>query len=113
VPRLSEQAVLVSSLIDVLPSLSLALLKEWLPLVADLVNHIRDSAMRDHCNKNFCDMLVSGDMDPERSQICVAWWMQGGGKAMLSLPRQQTHDEVDDPYVMSPVLSGVKALTKL
>jgi len=113
VPQLSEQAVLVSSLIDVLPSLSLALLEEWLPLVARLVNHIRDPAMRDHCNKSFCDMLVSGDMDPERSQVCVAWWMRGGGKAMLSQPQQETHGEVEDPYVMSPVLSGVKAMTKL
>lgn len=70
---LSEQAVLTLTIIDTLPQLPLDLLDEWLPLAADLVNRIEDSAMREYCKEHFWHMLVGGEMDPDRSGVCHAW----------------------------------------
>jgi hypothetical protein len=91
-PSLSEQAVLTLTLLDALPFLPLSLLEEWLPLSADLVHVIPDLPMRELCIKRFWDILVSGEMDPERSQICVAWWeTRGGREAVLYGPGEQGH----------------------
>ncbi|CAD0086075.1 unnamed protein product, partial [Aureobasidium mustum] len=70
IPDLSEQAVLTLTLMDAFPCLSLALLEEWLPLTATATRRITDPAMRDYCKKHFWEVLVGGEMDPERSQIC-------------------------------------------
>lgn len=61
---LSEQAVIVLTIIDILTQLSLELLDEWLPLAADVVNTIDDAAMREHCKEHFWLTLVDGAMDP-------------------------------------------------
>ncbi|KAF2423093.1 hypothetical protein EJ08DRAFT_596398 [Tothia fuscella] len=88
-PSLSEQAVLVLTLLDALPFLPLNLLEEWLPLAADLIHLIPDEGMREVCKKRYWDILVSGEMDPERSQICVAWWeTRGGREAVLFGPEE-------------------------
>ncbi|KAK5174538.1 uncharacterized protein LTR77_001618 [Saxophila tyrrhenica] len=80
---LSEQAVLVLTVIDTLPQLSLELLDEWLPLAAQLVNRIEDPAMREHCKEYYWHTLVGGEMDPDRSGVCHDWWSTRGGREML------------------------------
>ncbi|KAF2763273.1 hypothetical protein EJ05DRAFT_447683 [Pseudovirgaria hyperparasitica] len=82
-PPLSEQSILIMTLLDSLPFLPIPLLEEWLPLCADLVNTVGDKAMRDVCRNRFWEVLISGEMDPERSQTCVAWWGTMGGRERL------------------------------
>jgi hypothetical protein len=79
-PPLSEQAVLLLTLMDALYILPLGILEEWLPLTADLLNVVQDAGMRGHCKARFWDVLESGEMDVERSAICVAWWSTRGGR---------------------------------
>lgn len=97
VPDLSEQAVLVLTLIDSLPCLSLALLEEWLPLSAAVTQMITDATMREQCQKHFWETLVGGEMDPERSQICVSWWTTRGGREALL----ETDGPTNEQFVMS------------
>ena len=85
--ELSEQAVLVLTIIDTLPQLQLDLLNEWLPLAAELVNSIDDSSMREHCKEHFWHILVGGEMDPDRSGLCHAWWSTEGGRELLLFGR--------------------------
>ncbi|KAI5246841.1 hypothetical protein E4T47_08962 [Aureobasidium subglaciale] len=98
IPDLSEQSVLVLTLIDAFPCLSLALLEEWLPLTASATHVVTDPTMREYCQKHFWEVLVGGEMDPERSQICVRWWTSRGGRESL-LP-------VDIPVEREFVMSG-------
>jgi len=77
---LSEQAVLLLTLLDALPNVTLSVLEEWLPLTADLLNHIQDRSMREHCKKRFWEVLEGGEMDVERSAVCVSWWSTRGGR---------------------------------
>lgn len=79
-PPLSEQAVLLITLLDALPHLPLNILQEWLPLAADLLNTIENAAMREHCKARFWEVLESGEMDVERSAVCVGWWSTKGGR---------------------------------
>jgi hypothetical protein len=77
---LSEQAVLLLTILDALPNVTLSVLEEWLPLAADLLNVIQDRNMREHCKKWFWEVLESGEMDVERSAVCVSWWGTRGGR---------------------------------
>ena len=86
--ELSEQAVLTLTVIDSLTQISLDLLDEWLPLAVDMVNNIEDFAMREHCKKHFWHVLVDGEMDPDRSQVCHAWWSTVGGRDVLLFGRE-------------------------
>lgn len=109
IPRHSEQAVLVSTLIDALPALAHELLNEWLPLTAILINQISDPTMREDCKRHFWETLVGGEMDPERSQICVAWWTSRGGREMLIYGDESVGEE----YTMSGALPGESSTAKL
>jgi hypothetical protein len=80
---LSEQAVLTLTLLDALPFLPLDLLEEWLPISADLLHKIFDETMREECKKRLWDILISGEMDPDRSNICVTWWSTRGGREFV------------------------------
>lgn len=81
---LSEQAVLLLSLLDALPNVTLDILQGWLPMAADLLNVIRDKEMKEHCRKRFWALLEGGEMDVERSAVCVSWWgMRGGREKVL------------------------------
>ncbi|KAK4897024.1 hypothetical protein LTR27_005271 [Elasticomyces elasticus] len=80
VMELSEQAVLTLTVIDTLPQLPLDLLEEWLPLAAEMVNSLTDDMMREHCKEHFWHVLMDGEMDPHRSQLCAAWWNTSGGR---------------------------------
>lgn len=108
--ELSEQAVLVLTVIDTLPQLTLDLLDEWLPLATDLVNAIDDEAMREHCKEHFWHTLVGGEMDPDRSGVCHDWWSTRGGREMLLYGRE---DEQQSPFTMSGGLPDEARDTKL
>ncbi|KAK2624806.1 hypothetical protein QTJ16_005999 [Diplocarpon rosae] len=77
---LSEQSVLLLTLLDALPNVTLGVLEDWLPLAADLLNVVPDPTMKEHCKKRFWEVLESGEMDVERSAVCVAWWGTRGGR---------------------------------
>jgi hypothetical protein len=99
-PPLSEQAVLALTLIDALPFLSIALLEEWLPLCAQLLNTIDDAGMRESVKQRFWDMLISGEMDAERSGVAVGWWTSKGGREAVLYGRESR----DDEFMMSGAL---------
>jgi hypothetical protein len=96
---LSEQAIIVLTVIDILTQLPLSLLDEWLPISADMVNAIDDPNMREHCKEHFWSNLVDGAMDPERSLVCHAWWSSAGGRDHVLFGR-------DSADVMIPEMSG-------
>ncbi|KAF2400799.1 hypothetical protein EJ06DRAFT_509696 [Trichodelitschia bisporula] len=77
---LSEQAVLVLTLLDALPFLPVPLLEEWLPLAAGLVRGVGDAGMRDVARTRFWEVLVGGEMDAERAMVAAAWWGTWGGR---------------------------------
>ena len=110
--QLSEQTTLISTLTDALPSLSLELLIEWLPLTASLVNRIPDLPVRDRSRSHFWDVIVGGDMDPERSQVCVTWWTSEGGRELLLYGGMES-SEADQQYLMSGGLNEEKMAAKL
>jgi hypothetical protein len=82
-PPLSEQAALTLTLIDALPTLTPSQLYEWLPLVAEAVNGMQDPSMREPCRARLWEVLESGEMDVDRSAVCVAWWTSRGGREMV------------------------------
>ena len=90
---LSEQAVFTLTIIDALIHLPLDLLDEWLPLSAELVNRIEDGSMREYCKEHFWHVLVGGEMDPDRSGVCHAWWSTRGGREMLLYGRDMIADD--------------------
>jgi hypothetical protein len=100
-PPLSEQAVLVMTIIDSLCFLNLPVLEEWLPLTAELVAQILDSAMRQRCQERFWESLSSGEMDVERAAVSVAWWTTRGGREMVLFGEEPP---AEDEYLMSGAL---------
>lgn len=86
---LSEQAVLLLTLLDALPYVTLPVLEDWLPLAADLLNVIPDNTMKEQCKKRFWEVLESGEMDVERSAVCVGWWSTRGGRERVLFGDQQ------------------------
>ena len=98
-PPLSEQAVLVLTLIDALPFVSVELLEEWLPLAAGLVNQIQDTIMKEAAKRRFWEIIIGGEMDADRSQVCVAWWGTRGGRELVLFGGQN-----GEPIFMSGAL---------
>jgi len=111
-PPLSEQTVLKLTLLDALPFLPLDLLEEWLPLCADLVNSIGDVSAREACKRRFWEILIGGEMDAERSQICVAWWNTRGGRETVLFGREEVGREKEE-YLMSGALNSGDTAAKL
>ncbi|PSN74667.1 hypothetical protein BS50DRAFT_480896 [Corynespora cassiicola Philippines] len=93
-PALSEQAVLALTLIDALPFLPIPLLEEWMPLCAELLNQINDDNMREAVKQRYWEVLVSGEMDPERSGSAVAWWGTKGGREMVLYGRESHREDM-------------------
>ncbi|KAF2214153.1 hypothetical protein CERZMDRAFT_38534 [Cercospora zeae-maydis SCOH1-5] len=86
----SEQAVLTLTVIDGLTQIPLDLLDEWLPITADMIHEIHNMKMREHCKNHFWHILVSsGELDPERSRVCHAWWSTSGGKEWVLYGRDE------------------------
>ena len=96
-PALSEQSVLVLTLIDALPFLSIVDLECWLPVVARSLNVIQSSRMLQACRERFWEILSGGEMDVERAAICVAWWTSDGGRDLVLFGREPA---------MEPLMSG-------
>ncbi|KAF2164581.1 hypothetical protein M409DRAFT_24977 [Zasmidium cellare ATCC 36951] len=86
---LSEQAVLTLTVLDGLTQIPLDLLDEWLPITADMIHDVQDHHMREHCKEYFWQILVGGEMDPERGRVCHAWWSTGGGKEWVLYGREE------------------------
>ncbi|EME84823.1 uncharacterized protein MYCFIDRAFT_59925 [Pseudocercospora fijiensis CIRAD86] len=104
---LSEQAVLTLTVIDGLTQVPLDVLDEWLPITADMIHDVQDHNMREHCKEHFWHILVSsGELDPERSRVCHAWWSTSGGKEWVLRGR-------DHAALMSGGLDGDIAESKL
>ncbi|EME45294.1 hypothetical protein DOTSEDRAFT_71108 [Dothistroma septosporum NZE10] len=102
---LSEQAVLTLTVLDGLTQVPLDLLDEWLPLTAEMIHAIQDGGMREHCQQHFWHILTGGELDPERSRVCHAWWSNGGGKEWI-LYADRGDDDDDDDALMSGGLQG-------
>lgn len=99
-PPLSEQSILMLTLLDALPFLPYGALEEWLPLSAELLNMIDDSAMREICKARFWEVLESGEMDVDRAAICVAWWSTRGGRETVLYGRERLAEST------GPFMSG-------
>lgn len=93
-PPLSEQAVLTLTLLDALPFLPISLLEEWMPLCAELLNQIDEPAMRETVKARYWEVLISGEMDPERSGAAVAWWGTRGGRDMVLFGREMEQESM-------------------
>lgn len=107
---LSEQTVLVLTVVDTLTQLPLDLLDEWLTIAAELVNAVDDEEMREHCKEHFWLMLVDGHMDPDRSRVCHAWWSSAGGREHVLYGRESAGLP---PSMMSGALPVLEGDTKL
>ena len=107
---LSEQAVLTLTIIDTLTQVSVDLLDEWLPLAAELLNSIEDNAMREYCKEYLWQTLVGGEMDPDRSGLCHAWWSTQGGREMVLFGREI---EAENAAIMSGALPDESLANKL
>ena len=84
---LSEESVLVLTLIDALPFLYIDQLEDWLPIVAESLNVIKDADQLHTCRERFWDVLSNGEMDVNRAAVCVAWWGTKGGRDMIMFGR--------------------------
>ena len=88
---LSEQCVLVLTLIDALPFLPILLLEEWLPITAETLHTIQDDTMKHKCQQRFWAVLSNGEMDVNCAALCVSWWSTSGREAVLH-GRQKRED---------------------
>lgn len=80
---LSERSALVVTLIDALPVLPPAQLEDLLPVVAQTLHSIPDITQRQACIERFWDILSKGEMDVGRSDLCIMWWTNQGGKELV------------------------------
>ncbi|KAH0536885.1 hypothetical protein FGG08_006288 [Glutinoglossum americanum] len=79
----TEQATLTLALIDILPSLPLSTLEEWIDIIADLVGKVEGEAEREEVKGRFWEVLWGGEMDVERAEFCVVWWGTRGGRGRI------------------------------
>ena len=105
-PALTEQTVLVLTLIDALPFLYVDQLEDWLPLTAEALNTIQDATQRQICRRRFWEVLSNGDMDVNRSALCVAWWGTRGGREIVLHGREQ---QQEGPFMSG----GLQELSRL
>ena len=89
---LSEQSVLVLTLIDALPFLAVEQLHDWLPITAEALNSIPDANQVQNCRQRLWDVISKGDMDVDRSASCVTWWGTQGGREMVLHGRAQQEE---------------------
>lgn len=106
-PLLSEQAVLLLTLLDALPFVSLEVLQSWLPILAQLLNMVTDGEMRQHCKARFWELLQGGEMDVERSAVCVAWWSTRGGRDQVLFGGDPA-DKEEGHYMSGALGTGVR-----
>ena len=109
-PLLSEQSVLVLTLIDALPFLPIGQLEDWLPVTAQALNTVQNANQLQICRQTFWDVLSRGDMDVDRSALCVMWWGTRGGREMVLYGGDQGRDQLDEGPFMS---GGLQEVSKL
>lgn len=78
----SARGVLVLAMIDSLSCLTPGQLVEWLGIVAKAVARL-EGGDRVEGRRRFVEVLESGEMDVDRSRVCVGWWTTGGGRWLL------------------------------
>ncbi|KZF21586.1 putative peroxisomal membrane protein Pex17 [Xylona heveae TC161] len=100
---LSEQGVLVLTLIDALPFLGLEDLEEWLSITASLAKKVQNSTMQEMCKRRFWEVLSNGEMDVTRAELCVTWWGTRGGRELLMFGSTGSNDGPDGPYMSGAV----------
>ena len=105
-PLLSEQSVLIMTMIEALPFLPTDALEEWLSVVADTLKLVEDHNMRHICKHRFWEVLSNGEMDVTRAAQCVAWWSTKGGRERVLY---QDVERYDGPF-MSGALGEVSKL---
>lgn len=82
-PLLSEQSVLVLTLLDALPFLPMDQLEDWLPLAAESLSAMQDPNQLHICRQRFWDVLSKGEMSVDRAALCVSWWGTRGGREVV------------------------------
>ena len=105
-PAFTERTVLVLTLIDSLPFLHVDQLDDWLPLTAESLNTIQDATQLQICRKRFWEVLSNGEMDVNRSALCVTWWGTRGGRETVLLGREQ---QQEGPFMSG----GLQELSRL
>ncbi len=105
-PLLSEQSVLVLTLIDALPFLPIDQLGDWLPLTAESLNAVQEPNQVQRCRQRFWDVLSKGEMDVDRAALCVSWWGTRGGRELVLYGM----DQQDQGPFMS---GGLQEISKL
>ena len=80
---LSEQSVLVLTLVETLAYLPIGQLQIWLPLVAESLVYVQNTDQRQMCTQRFWQLLSDGEMDTERAALCLTWWTTNGGREMV------------------------------
>lgn len=106
---LSEQAVLMLTLLDALPFLPISSLSDWLPLAADLLNTIEDKGMKEVVKRRFWEVCESGEMDIDRAGVTVAWWTSRGGREAVLYGREaMEHGGGQGPFMSGGLGSDSK-----
>ncbi|KAK2070382.1 hypothetical protein P8C59_004880 [Phyllachora maydis] len=103
---ISEQSTLVLTLVDSLPYLPLVMVEEWMTMAALSIHDISDSMLRQVVQKRFWDILVSGELDVERSAIAVAWWGTRGGREAVLYGAGQLAPGTQQQFLMSVASPG-------
>jgi hypothetical protein len=50
--------------------------------------------MRETVKARYWEVLVSGEMDAERSGVAVNWWTTRGGRELVLFGRESVHEEM-------------------
>ncbi|KAL8388622.1 hypothetical protein RB595_009107 [Gaeumannomyces hyphopodioides] len=80
---MTEQGVLVLTLVDGLPFVPVADLEEWLVVVAQRLGEIKGSAVRAAVRERLMAVLANGELDVERAAVAAAWWGTHGGQRLV------------------------------
>lgn len=104
-PALSEQAVLILTLIDALPFLPTIQLEGWLPILARSLRNFKDKQMLQVCRQRLWEVLSNGEMDVDRSAFCVAWWSTRGGKELVL---SEHSGDVEGPFMSGGPVEACK-----
>ena len=102
---LSEQSVLVLTLIDALRYLPIDQLEDWLPTVAETLSLIKDADQLHTCRQRFWDVLSNGEMDVDHAALSVAWWSTRGGRDMVLFGRD---NQAEGPFMSGALEEACK-----
>lgn len=100
--RLDERTALTLTLIDCLPVLPVSVLETWLSLAAELIPRLDTDESKEKVRSRFWEVIAGGEMDVERSRVCVVWWSTKGGREVVLLEGETEGDK----YMMSGALGS-------